>query len=79
MPIFAGAQTDLTQLVKIIARSLYIIIIIIINRERQDVRIENSRTMFSSYSSKFLDFFDSKFVKNDGAISKGELPQILSN
>jgi len=47
--------------------------------ERQDVRIENSWAMFSSYSSKFLDFFDAKLVKNGGAISKEELPQILSN
>ena len=54
-------------------------IIIIIERERQDVRIENSWAMFSSYSSKFLDFFDAKLVKNGGAISKEELPQILSN
>lgn len=70
-----SAQTDLTQVVRIIAWSLCIII----NQGRQDVRIEDSRTMFSSFSSKFLDFFDPKFVKNDGAISKEELPEILSN
>lgn len=44
---------------------------------RQDVRSENSRSMFFSYYAEFLDFFDPEFFQNDVAISRQE--EIFSN